>query len=939
MKVCTKSLIFEPSDLDLPIVRYPYSHVKTISPLSGGLIAKEDSNSFYIHSLLVTEMKDNNIIAPYKFLKNEILHRFTVKYASLSEFLAEVMRLLALSRTPSYETEDVLREIVDEKIASVEFDMTWLESFVEIPQLEMFATRLTPLSTNPGRLLITNQIIYFQSCNNIDSTLVDKFHLEDITNIIKRRYELRPIALELFLKDKETGDIHSVLFSYKNQRDRDMVYEAIRRQPCVNKAQVEKVEELTKKWRVGEISNFDYLLRLNSLSHRSFNDLTQYPIFPWIIADYTSKNLDFTKKETFRDLTKPIGALNEERLQSFLRRYKEMPEDNKFLYGTHYSTPVYVLYYLVRQAPEYMLKLQNGKFDEPDRLFHSIQETWNNVLTNPADLKELIPEFYISPDFLRNHIDIDFGVRQDGIPIGDVELPPWCSSPEEFIALNREALESDYVSENLHHWIDLIFGYKQQGLEAIRANNVFHPLTYEGVVDIEREGDPLKRQALVTQINEFGQAPKQLFFDPHPKRLSLVERKKILVGEMSDMFASQQENPLPPVEELVIDTTLDDSDESEYGHMIRNSIPIKHDCYEELNIGSIKDFGLLEQEISYSFIEEVDNGPTGNLSRSGSSTFVRDNSEVLLYDSSDSLSYGMNITNIKEADTSKIHRDCVTGLCITKDEQTLFSVSYDCTLKMYSLRDKKQMRSTIISQLSLSSCAITENDKNIVIGSWDNNVYLYSIGYGRVIDTLIPHDDAVSSLVIRGNNLLTGSWDSSIKLWRILDSGLDKVPLCDFPYLEAEVKHVDINKDSTTCLSGTGDGLITLSDVRSNHHFQGWQHYQSSVVFVKFLKDSERLVAAFFDGHVVIQDLQGHILNRFKTKAKIKAAFCNEDKMIISGDNGVIEIWDMRSVKLIKNIDKSGGIVSAILVGKLSECLLTGSEDGFLTTWSTNGQT
>ena len=42
----------------------------------------------------------------------------------------------------------------------------------------------------------------------------------------------------------------------------------------------------------------------------------------------------------------------------------------KFLYGTHYSAPGYVLYYLVRAAPEYLLCLQNGKFDQPNRLFH-----------------------------------------------------------------------------------------------------------------------------------------------------------------------------------------------------------------------------------------------------------------------------------------------------------------------------------------------------------------------------------------------------------------------------------------------------------------------------------------------------------------------------------------------------------------------------------------
>lgn len=48
--------------------------------------------------------------------------------------------------------------------------------------------------------------------------------------------------------------------------------------------------------------------------------------------------------------------------------------------------------------------------------------------------------------------------------VGEVVLPPWAKgSAREFIQKHREALESDYVSENLHHWIDLIFGYKQRG--------------------------------------------------------------------------------------------------------------------------------------------------------------------------------------------------------------------------------------------------------------------------------------------------------------------------------------------------------------------------------------------------------------------------------------------------------------------------------------------
>ena len=47
--------------------------------------------------------------------------------------------------------------------------------------------------------------------------------------------------------------------------------------------------------------------------------------------------------------------------------------------------------------------------------------------------------------------------------VDDVELPPWASTPNEFVRINRQALESEFVSCQIHQWIDLIFGYKQKG--------------------------------------------------------------------------------------------------------------------------------------------------------------------------------------------------------------------------------------------------------------------------------------------------------------------------------------------------------------------------------------------------------------------------------------------------------------------------------------------
>jgi hypothetical protein len=190
-----------------------------------------------------------------------------------------------------------------------------------------------------------------------------------------------------------------------------------------------------------------------------------------------------------------------------------------FLYGTHYSTPGYILFYLVRVAPEFMLCLQNGKFDAPDRMFHSVREMWLSCLNNPADLKELIPEFFTGDgDWLSNSENLDLGHRQTGERVNDVELPPWAKNPRDFIRKHAIALESDYVSKNLNKWIDLIFGYKQQGKAAVDADNLYYYLTYEGSVDLEQITNAVERNAYEMQIQEFGQTPKQLFVGPHPSR-------------------------------------------------------------------------------------------------------------------------------------------------------------------------------------------------------------------------------------------------------------------------------------------------------------------------------------------------------------------------------------------------------------------------------------
>jgi hypothetical protein len=143
-----------------------------------------------------------------------------------------------------------------------------------------------------------------------------------------------------------------------------------------------------------------------------------------------------------------------------------------------------------------------------------------DICINPKlnNLTELIPEFYYNPEFLKIQNNVKFGRLQNGNEVKDVILPKWANnSPQKFIQIMRDALESDYVSNNLNLWIDLIFGYKQSGLEGIKEYNIFYYLTYPKNFDFEKlsEMQQLKAKSM---IEHCGQCPNQIFFKSHPKR-------------------------------------------------------------------------------------------------------------------------------------------------------------------------------------------------------------------------------------------------------------------------------------------------------------------------------------------------------------------------------------------------------------------------------------
>ena len=127
----------------------------------------------------------------------------------------------------------------------------------------------------------------------------------------------------------------SIMFAFSDQSTVKKVVKALprvgvgikygipqtRRASLMSARQLYRASNMTQKWQRREISNFEYLMFLNTIAGRTYNDLNQYPIFPWVLTNYEDIEIDLGSANNYRDLSRPIGALNQSRRKYFEERW------------------------------------------------------------------------------------------------------------------------------------------------------------------------------------------------------------------------------------------------------------------------------------------------------------------------------------------------------------------------------------------------------------------------------------------------------------------------------------------------------------------------------------------------------------------------------------------------------------------------------------------
>ncbi|KAK8897194.1 hypothetical protein M9Y10_015130 [Tritrichomonas musculus] len=282
--------------------------------------------------------------------------------------------------------------------------------------------------------------------------------------------------------------------------------------------------KLTDLWKKRKITTFSYLYYLNILGGRSYNDIHQYLMYPFICIQSTEDNLLLESETSYRDLSKPIATLCEDFLRFSIHKYDEITEFNPYLFGELPLPSLAVTWYLIRTEPFTTIHVTRDqqfgrfpKFDQPERLFDSINGLINLML-NCGISKEIIPEFFNFPFFLINENDFDLGEKSDNKKVDNIELPIWSNNYYTFVSVLRLMLEGNLADDMICKWIDLMFGVKRRTLEYHgREYNLYKPYLYPETPD----------ENFREEVIQCGSMPEQLFFKEHPQRDKIVDGTNI----------------------------------------------------------------------------------------------------------------------------------------------------------------------------------------------------------------------------------------------------------------------------------------------------------------------------------------------------------------------------------------------------------------------------
>ena len=404
------------------------------------------------------------------------------------------------------------------------------EKIFSLSALDIITTKNTKIVKEEAKNFFLDGEIFLNEDINYGKKVI--IFYSDIEEIIERRILYIWQGIEIFLKNGK-----SYIFNFLKEENFKNIKKKLKKLNIFFREKDFILNtKISENWRKTKLNTYEYLLYLNKYGSRSFNDTSQYYIFPWLLNKITSiKEINNNEEEIykyilennkieekmstndgnkgikgqkikksrdiknnngiqyfndFRQLEYPITVQSAKSKATKLKKYNDEEEKFPHHHGSHYSTGSYIFYYLMRLEPftSQLVELQNYTQENPDRMLNNLKETMK-ISNAGNDNRELIPELFSKIEPFVNVNCSFFGIKRNKKLVDDIETIfqddndkykyKHLSSYVQFVIEHKKLLNSKEIAFNINSWIDNIFGIGQLPQNEKESFNIFIKTSYE----------------------------------------------------------------------------------------------------------------------------------------------------------------------------------------------------------------------------------------------------------------------------------------------------------------------------------------------------------------------------------------------------------------------------------------------------------------------------
>ena len=269
---------------------------------------------------------------------------------------------------------------------------------------------------------------------------------------------------------------------------------------------------------------------------------------------------------------------------------------------------------------------------------------------------------------------------------------------------------------------------------------------------------------------------------------------------------------------------------------------------------------------------------------------------------------GQALYQAKEYNRLMGHGRSVVDLSFSSAQQTLITVSYDNTVRVWEMNGQPKQVLTLPDQY-LTSISINPDENLLAVGSYGGTVNIINLKEGSVLP-LEGHDGPVWDVTFssNGQTLVTAGDDGTLRFWEVTGKALESKTV---NATDTKLRSVATSQNGQWIVAGRDDGKILLLNNQGNI-IRTLSKHTSGVFGIAFSPDSKSVATAGFDKQIIIWDidsgevkatLKGH-LDRIRS-----VAFSPDGKTVASSSyDGDIKLWNIRG-ELLETLkaDTSGG--------------------------------